>query len=99
MRFPDAMTLDAARTLFFARAQLGSDGGYGARWVRVGTRPFAVYFPNTRCRAANLYASGFPEHRLAAVTVGALRSGLGVTTEQPHPGWADVRAFLGWIAA
>jgi hypothetical protein len=56
-RFPGALTLDAARALFFARARLGPDGGYGARWVRVETRPVAVYFPNTRCRveAAKLH--------------------------------------------
>jgi hypothetical protein len=52
-----AMTLAEARSLFFARSGLGDDGGYNARWVRVETKPFPVYFPNTACRveAAKLH--------------------------------------------
>jgi len=51
------MTLLEARRAFFRDAGLGDDGGYGARWVRVETRPFPVYFPNTACRveAAKLH--------------------------------------------
>ena len=51
------MTLHEARASFFARSGLGADGGYGARWVRVETKPFPVYFPNTACRveAAKLH--------------------------------------------
>ena len=55
--YPDTMTLAEARALFFARSGLGGDGGYNARWVRVETKPFPVYFPNTACRveAAKLH--------------------------------------------
>lgn len=51
-QFPDALTLAAARARFFALSNLGDDGGYADRWVRVETRPIAVYFPNTACRVA-----------------------------------------------
>ena len=55
--YPNTMTLAEARSLFFARSGLGADGGYGARWVRVETKPFPVYFPNTagRVEAAKLH--------------------------------------------
>jgi hypothetical protein len=55
--YPDTMTLAEARALFFARSGLGDDGGYNARWVRVETKPFPVFFPNTACRveAAKLH--------------------------------------------
>jgi hypothetical protein len=48
--YPDSLTLAEARSLFFARSGLGEDGGYNARWVRVETKPFPVYFPNTARR-------------------------------------------------
>jgi hypothetical protein len=56
-QYPDTMTLAEARSLFFARSGLGEDGGYNARWVRVETKPFPVYFPNTasRVEAAKLH--------------------------------------------
>jgi hypothetical protein len=56
-QYPDTMTLGEARSLFFARSGLGEDGGYHARWVRVETKPFPVYFPNTtsRVEAAKLH--------------------------------------------
>ena len=55
--YPDTMTLEEARSLFFARSGLDADGGYRARWVRVETKPFPVYFPNTasRVKAAKLH--------------------------------------------
>ena len=55
--YPPEMTLLQARALFFARSGLGADGGYGARWVRIETKPLPVYFPNTACRveAAKLH--------------------------------------------
>jgi hypothetical protein len=55
--YPDSLTLAEARSLFFARSGLGDDGGYTARWVRVETKPWPVYFPNTACRveAAKLH--------------------------------------------
>ena len=51
------MTLQEARSLFFARSGLGADGGYNARWVRVETKPLPIYFPNTasRVEAAKLH--------------------------------------------
>src|SRR4051812_37307895 len=54
---PDSLTLAEARSLFFARSGLGEDGGYTARWVRVETKPWPIYFPNTACRveAAKLH--------------------------------------------
>ena len=56
-RYAGSMTLLEARALFFSRSGLGSDGGYGARWVRIETKPVPVYFPNTACRveAAKLH--------------------------------------------
>ena len=56
-KYAGAMTLQEARSLFFAHSGLGADGGYGARWVRVETKPVPVYFPNTACRveAAKLH--------------------------------------------
>jgi len=55
--YPGEMSLLKARALFFARSGLGADGGYGARWVRIETKPLPVYFPNTACRveAAKLH--------------------------------------------
>src|SRR3989440_8358980 len=55
--YPDAMTLEEARALFFARSGLGPDGGYSARWVRIEMNPFPVYFPNTasRVKSAKLH--------------------------------------------
>ncbi len=50
--YPDTMSLWEARALFFQRANLGHDGGYTGRWVRVESKPIPVYFPNTRARAA-----------------------------------------------
>ena len=44
------MSVLEARRALLSDAGLGEDGGYGARWVRVETRPFAVYFPNTARR-------------------------------------------------
>ena len=46
------MTLDEARKLFFRRSKLGEDGGYSSRWVRVESKPFPFYFPNSRSRVA-----------------------------------------------
>ena len=56
-QYPNAMTLAEARSLFFARSGLGDDGGYNARWVRIETKPFPIYFPNTarRVEAAKLH--------------------------------------------
>lgn len=55
--YPGSLTLAEARALFFDRSGLGEDGGYNARWVRVETKPFPVFFPNTACRveAAKLH--------------------------------------------
>jgi hypothetical protein len=50
--YPDDMTLDEARNLFFKRSNLGEDGGYSSRWVRIESKPFPVYFPNSRSRVA-----------------------------------------------
>ena len=46
------MPLDEARARFFERGRLGPDGGYSDRWVRVETKPIAVYFPNSNARVA-----------------------------------------------
>lgn len=55
--YPNTLTLGEARSLFFARSGLGSDGGYNARWVRIETKPIPIYFPNTarRVEAAKLH--------------------------------------------
>ena len=55
--YPGTMTLEEARSLFFARSGLGADGGYNARWVRIEMKPFPVYFPNTasRVKSAKLH--------------------------------------------
>ncbi len=50
--YPDSMPLLEARTLFFHRSNLGVDGGYSSRWVRVEAKPFPFYFPNSRWRVA-----------------------------------------------
>ena len=50
--YPDGMSLRDARTLFFERGNLGEDGGYSSRWVRVESKPIAFYFPNCRSRVA-----------------------------------------------
>lgn len=56
-RYADTMTLRAARAVFFEHSGLGTDGGYGARWVRIEAKPFPLFFPNTRGRvqAAKLH--------------------------------------------
>jgi hypothetical protein len=46
------MSLRDARALFFERGNLGADGGYSSRWVRVESKPMAFYFPNCRSRVA-----------------------------------------------
>lgn len=57
------MSLLEAKTLFFRRANLGADGGYSSRWVRVEAKPFPFYFPNSRARMA---AVGFHDlHHIA----------------------------------
>ncbi|HEX5727282.1 MAG TPA: hypothetical protein VFX98_17555 [Longimicrobiaceae bacterium] len=50
--YPDPMPLDEARALFFRLSGLGDDGGYGARWVRVESKPIPFFFPNTWARVA-----------------------------------------------
>ena len=50
--YPDEMSLQEARTLFFQHGNLGEDGGYSSRWVRVESKPFPFYFPNSRARVA-----------------------------------------------
>jgi hypothetical protein len=50
--YPDHMSLLEARALFFERSELGDDGGYESRWVRVESKPYAVYFPNWKGRVA-----------------------------------------------
>ena len=90
-KYSDTMTLDQARSLFFARSGLGDDGGYNARWVRVETKPFPVYFPNTACRVeaaklhdlhhiANEYATDWPGE--AEIAAWEIASGCG------RHGWA-----------
>ena len=51
-RYPDEMSLLEARRFFFHRGNLGEDGGYSSRWVRVESKPFPFYFPNSRARVA-----------------------------------------------
>lgn len=51
-RYPDEMSLQEARALFFQHGNLGEDGGYSSRWVRVESKPFPFYFPNSRSRVA-----------------------------------------------
>ena len=46
------MSLLEARSLFFRRGNLGADGGYSSRWVRVEAKPLPFYFPNSRGRVA-----------------------------------------------
>jgi hypothetical protein len=50
--YPDRISLREARSLFFQRGNLGADGGYSSRWVRVESKPFPFYFPNSRSRVA-----------------------------------------------
>jgi hypothetical protein len=50
--YADEMSLHEARKLFFQRSNLGEDGGYSSRWVRVESKPFPFYFPNSRSRVA-----------------------------------------------
>ena len=50
--YPDTMLLREAGDLFFARSNLGPDGGYTSRWVRVETKPLPFYFPNWSARVA-----------------------------------------------
>jgi hypothetical protein len=52
VRYPDGLSLLEARALFFRDANLGPDGGYGDRWVRVETKPIPFYFPNWPARVA-----------------------------------------------
>lgn len=46
------MSLREARALFFERANLGPNGGYDDRWVKVEAKPMPFYFPNTAARVA-----------------------------------------------
>jgi hypothetical protein len=89
--YPGTMTLAEARARFFERSGLGDDGGYNARWVRVETKPFPVYFPNTACRVeaaklhdlhhiANEYGTDWPGE--AEIAAWEIASGCG------RHGWA-----------
>jgi hypothetical protein len=49
--YPDEMSLLDARALFFKRSELGVDGGYSSRWVRVEA-PIPLAFPNWEGRVA-----------------------------------------------
>ncbi len=53
----DARTLREARARYFERNGLGRDGGYAARWVKLGVGPLKFGFPNTaaRVRAVRLH--------------------------------------------
>jgi hypothetical protein len=51
-RYADSMTVAAARAAFFVDGGLGADGGSGARWVRVESRPIPFFVPNPACRVA-----------------------------------------------
>lgn len=51
-RFADFMTLAQARGVFFAASNLGDDGGYNNRWVRIESKPIPVFFPNFAGRVA-----------------------------------------------
>ena len=46
------MTLREARALLFERGNLGQDGGYNDRWVKVEAKPLPFYFPNSKGRVA-----------------------------------------------
>lgn len=52
-RYRDDLSLQEARALFFQNANLGGDGGYGNRWVRVESKPIPFYFPNWPARVAS----------------------------------------------
>ncbi len=43
-------TMRDARAQYFDQADLGSDGGYAARWVRLKLGPVPFAFPNTAAR-------------------------------------------------
>ena len=49
-------------------------------------------------RATNLYHTGFAEEQLATVTVGTLRTALGITTAQPRTRPVDLVAFVALAA-
>ena len=50
--YDDTLTLEEARRAFFLASGLGESGGYDERWVRIETKPWPIYFPNTRSRVA-----------------------------------------------
>jgi len=43
-------SLRDARAQYFRENNLGADGGYGDRWVRVQVGPVPMWFPNTNAR-------------------------------------------------
>ena len=45
-----ALSMRDARARYFDQAGLGSDGGYGASWVRLQLGPLSLAFPNTAAR-------------------------------------------------
>ena len=49
-RFPDQISVREARAEFFATSGFGPDGGYARRWVKLGSAPWVIYFPNTESR-------------------------------------------------
>jgi hypothetical protein len=78
-RYPDEMSLQDARMLFFQRGNLGEDGGYSSRWVRVESKPFPFYYPKARSRVA---AARLPDlHHIAA------------EDETDWPGEAEISAW------
>ncbi len=53
-RYATAATIDDARERYFQFAGFESDGGYGARWVKLKIGPAQVAFPNTTCRVRSV---------------------------------------------
>lgn len=52
--YSDSMRLGVARAAFFGANDFGGDGGYSARWVKLKSKPWPIYFPNSKGRVRSV---------------------------------------------
>lgn len=53
-RYQDSLSLREARAGYFRDNDFGDDGGYGKRWVKLKSKPFPIFFPNTKSRVRSV---------------------------------------------
>lgn len=74
----DGGSVREARRRYFLRNGFGEDGGYGARWVKLGKGPIPIGFPNfearrraVRCHDIHHLVTGYPTTWLGEAEIAA----------------------------